>query len=450
MKLVKSLALGSAAALMTMTGAQAADLPGAEPVDYVKVCDVKGSTGFFYIPGTDTCLQVGGFARLEVTSGEILDPRVATTGLSNGLKAKDEVNRTGYRVRARVWFDARTETEYGTVRTFVRLQLQRETGAAGQAARISNGLTGLDADDSLFDQAFVQFAGLTAGVTDSFWDFKPYPTFQNPFISDRTVPVIAYTAKIGDFSASIGLEDATARYRNDTNGFRNTGQEIPDIVANVRVKQGWGEAQISGVAHRINPKSDNGFRVGPPAVTPVGSLAGENSITGDSEWGWGVQAGLKLNLPTANTSDQKGDFIWGQVGYIDGAGLSYVGIGDQNVGSGTTQNIAGFNPVRDYLLVDGKTQKTQAFNANLGVLHYWSPQWRSALQATYIDVNYKKINADWATGAVTGNLIWSPVKKLDIGAELVYIKNLDKAKIGYTGPKDNDAFVGRLRVQRDF
>ena len=65
MKLVKSLALGSAAALMAVTGATAADLPGAEPVDYVKVCDIKGSTGFFYIPGTETCLQIGGFARLR-------------------------------------------------------------------------------------------------------------------------------------------------------------------------------------------------------------------------------------------------------------------------------------------------------------------------------------------------------------------------------------------------
>lgn len=439
MKLVKSLALGSVAAFTTMAGAQAADLPGAEPVDYVKVCDVKGSTGFFYIPGTDTCLQVGGFARLEVTSGEI----VAKTPNRGDL---DIANRTGYRVRARVWFDARTETEYGAVRTFIRLQIQRETGGVGQAARISNGLTGLDADDSLVDQAFVQFAGLTAGITDSFWDFKPYPTFQNPFISDRTVPVLAYTAKMGDISASVSLEDKSARYRSDAQAFRNAGQDIPDIVANVRVKQGWGEAQISGVAHRINPKSNIGLAPGLPALR----LPGENSNTGDSTWGWGVQGGVKINLPTASTSDGKGDFVWAQAGYINGAGLSYVGIGDQNVGSGTTQNIAGFNPQRDFLLVNGNTHKTEATNANLGVLHYWSPQWRSALQGTYIDVNYKKINADWTTGALTGNLIWTPVKKLDIGAEVVYIKNFDKAKVGYTGPKDDDAFVGRLRVQRDF
>lgn len=129
-----------------------------------------------------------------------------------------------------------------------------------------------------------------------------------------------------------------------------------------------------------------------------------------------------------------------------------MGIGDNNIGITNSQNIINnFNPVRDYLLVDGKTRKTQAMNANLGVLHYWSPHWRSTLQGTYIDVNYKRINADWSSGAIAGNIIWSPVKKLDIGAELVYVKNIEKAKAPfYTGTKDDDSFIGRLRVQRDF
>ncbi|RXF73859.1 porin [Hansschlegelia zhihuaiae] len=425
MKLVKSLVLGSAAAFVMTAGAQAADLPGAEPVDYVKVCDIKGSTGFFYIPGTETCLQIGGFARLETTYGEVTND--------------DDANKVGYRVRARVWFDARTDTEYGALRTFIRLQFQRETGAVGTAGSANPQFEG---DDFFYDQAFVQFAGLTAGVTDSFWDFKPYPTFQNPFISDRTVPVLAYTAKFGDASASLSLEDKTYRYRDSTNATPNAGTEAPDIVANIRVKQGWGEAQISGVASYINPKKGYADQVGGIAT----------GVGGDNEWGWGVQGGVKLNLPTANTSDAKGDFIWGQAGYVDGAGLSYVGLGDANVGSGRTQNITAFNPQRDYYL-DGDTQKTKAFNANLGALHYWSPQWRSALQGTYVDVNYRKLNADWSAWSVAGNLIWTPVKKLDIGAELVYVNTDYSNRASFpanASRKDDDAFIGRLRVQRDF
>src|SRR5437764_2349565 len=66
MKVVKSLLLGSAAGLLTVAGAQAADLPTrkAAPVNYVRICDAYGA-GFFYIPGTDTCLKVGGLALFE-------------------------------------------------------------------------------------------------------------------------------------------------------------------------------------------------------------------------------------------------------------------------------------------------------------------------------------------------------------------------------------------------
>ena len=59
---LKSLLFGSAALLAAGTGAQAADLPTAEPVEYVRICDAFG-TGFFYIPGTDTCLRISGRVR---------------------------------------------------------------------------------------------------------------------------------------------------------------------------------------------------------------------------------------------------------------------------------------------------------------------------------------------------------------------------------------------------
>ena len=65
MKMVKSLLLGSAAGLVAIAGAQAADLPvKAKPVEYVKVCSAYGA-GFYYIPGTDICLRVGGYVFIE-------------------------------------------------------------------------------------------------------------------------------------------------------------------------------------------------------------------------------------------------------------------------------------------------------------------------------------------------------------------------------------------------
>ena len=75
MKLVKSLMLGSAAGLIAMSGAQAADLPvKAKAVEYVKVCSLYGA-GFFYIPGTDTCIKLGGYLRVDTTfNGGIYEP----------------------------------------------------------------------------------------------------------------------------------------------------------------------------------------------------------------------------------------------------------------------------------------------------------------------------------------------------------------------------------------
>ena len=61
MKMVKSLILGSAAGLIAMSGAQAADLPvKAKAVEYVRICSLYGA-GFYYIPGTDTCIKLGGY-----------------------------------------------------------------------------------------------------------------------------------------------------------------------------------------------------------------------------------------------------------------------------------------------------------------------------------------------------------------------------------------------------
>src|SRR5919109_3105809 len=65
MKMVKSLLLGSAAGLVAVSGTQAADLPvKAKPVEYVKICTLYGE-GFYYIPGTDICLKVGGYIRAD-------------------------------------------------------------------------------------------------------------------------------------------------------------------------------------------------------------------------------------------------------------------------------------------------------------------------------------------------------------------------------------------------
>ena len=131
---LKSLLLSSAAALVATGGAQAADVmmeEEMEPVEYVRVCDAYGA-GFFYIPGSETCLRFEGFAQYQIGANE------------------DEITK-GYRFRLNV--DARSDTDWGTLRGFGRIQ------ADG----------GPDASDAAFtaDQAIIQLDGFHAGYTES-------------------------------------------------------------------------------------------------------------------------------------------------------------------------------------------------------------------------------------------------------------------------------------------
>src|ERR1700730_3907283 len=118
MKVVKSLVLGSAAALVAVGGAQAADLPmKAKAVEYVRVCSLYGA-GFFYIPGTDTCIKLGGFVRIDTTfNGGIYNQPAWNGDLGQRNRYADYF---ATRSRLALTIDTRTATEYGVVRTFAQ------------------------------------------------------------------------------------------------------------------------------------------------------------------------------------------------------------------------------------------------------------------------------------------------------------------------------------------
>src|SRR5947209_2793712 len=116
MKMVKSLILGSAAGLVAMSGAQAADLPvKAKAVEYVRVCSLYGA-GFFYIPGTDTCIKLGGYLRVDVVAKSNSDNTGNVSGQAGALNRF--TNALTWRSREDLNIDTRTATEYGVVRTF--------------------------------------------------------------------------------------------------------------------------------------------------------------------------------------------------------------------------------------------------------------------------------------------------------------------------------------------
>ena len=208
MKMVKSLLLGSAAGLAAVAGAQAADLPvKAKAVEYVKVCSLYGA-GFFYIPGTDTCLKIGGFVRTEWNhnAGGSFAPTVQRApALSTPARSDTLVNRT----RGLFSFDVRSQTEYGTLRSYIR---------AGWQWTSNTDTIGGSSTAVYLDRAFIQFAGFTFGKTQSFFDVPDIAdmTYQTEYARNNTggsgTPVFAYTAMLGNgVTATLSIEDYSER-----------------------------------------------------------------------------------------------------------------------------------------------------------------------------------------------------------------------------------------------
>ncbi len=144
MKMVKSLLLGSAAGLVAVAGAQAADLPvKAKPVQYVKICTLYGD-GFYYIPGSDTCIRFGGYIRADYNCNGRTPHVLGATGAQDRT-----VSRWTTRHRANLTTDARTQTAYGTLRAYTSINAEVAEGTATLGTH----------------RAFIQWGGFTFGRT---------------------------------------------------------------------------------------------------------------------------------------------------------------------------------------------------------------------------------------------------------------------------------------------
>ncbi len=401
---MKSLLLG-AAGMLAATGVQAADLPVApEPVDYVRVCDAFGA-GFFYIPGTETCLRVSGRVRAEYRVwGDDGHARFGAFG-ARGPRGRGN-DRFTTRARAYLMMDARTNTEFGLLRTYYMVWWTGDTGGG------TGGATTLW-------RAFIQWGGLTAGRTASFFDFYTGDTYESVFdqsLSDTTTNVLAYTAAFGNgFSATVSIEDASRRrytilplFAIGVDGYG--AHWWPDLVANVRVDQGWGSAQLMGALHDV--------RDGIGAVD-------------DSIVGWAVGAGVTFNLPMIGA----GDSISLQATYSDGA-VSYA-----------APSVDGWIPAWDAVRrPGGRLAATEAWSIGGGFTHFWMPGLSTGVTVTYLDVDQFARIADFEEWDVQANLVWRPAAGFQIGVEVEY-QYVDPS---FRRLNDHDDIVGLLRFQRTF
>ncbi len=230
MKLFGSILLSSAVGLALVGGAQAADLPTRKgaPAEYVKICSTFGA-GYFYIPGTGTCLKIGGVVRAEMFyrgGAPVNAINQQAINLAGQTYTRDAIQ---YRAREYFNLDARQTTDYGDLRGYASIRFTNESLPSGPFGGGKNALVpaspvgikvnagsfqGLPNSQVFVDAAFVQWAGLTAGTAHSFFDFYTHNyeiTTSTVGTSDQPLDLVAYTAKFGGFSATASAEDPTTR-----------------------------------------------------------------------------------------------------------------------------------------------------------------------------------------------------------------------------------------------
>jgi hypothetical protein len=499
MKMVKSLLLGSAAGLVAVAGAQAADLPvKAKPVEYVKVCSLYGA-GFWYVPGTDTCLKIGSFVREEIGWNQ---SGTTVTGLQTGggQFTRIDTSQLAMRTRADISVDLRTQTEYGVLRSYLE--------GGFESTSVTGGATSNDI--VWFDRGFIQFAGLTAGRIRSYFDIvSPYEFgyFTQATTGDsntfRGLWGIAYTADFGNgFSASVSFEDGGSSSQGNNAGqsrsrtqkvvnlsmasqfglgsesFDNEGWKFPDVVGALRIDQAWGYAQISAALHDA---TGGYYQTGGTALAAGIQVNGHPS----DAYGFAVSGGFHLN----DVLGLKGDTFGIQATYsVGAAGYATNNIsGAQAYGSG---NQAAFGWVQDGVFTTGSSiELTTVWSINGGFQHFWNPKWRTGVYGGYTEIDYNgsaqtmicpggaggtaapvgtaltgvsNCSPNWSFYQLGTRTQWNPHPDLDIGVDVMWT-HINTAfggtatlaangarPAGVYSISDQDVIAAVFRIQRNF
>ena len=382
----------------------------AKPVEYVKICTLYGA-GFYYIPGTDTCIKIGGYIRVQVDhdggGGGIADgsgPQMA----GQARYTRDLTNDINYRVRGVVTFDARNQTDYGTLRSYIRAGWENTTPAATGGGTTST---------SYWDRAFIQFAGFTVGRAQSMFDMFTYGGAYS-YLNVRTAGdtgasgqnLWAYTVQFGNgVSYTLSFEDPATRKGAGTcdntsaNFFGNTaplqrqrpdrssrtapdqfGFRVPDIITNLRVDQAWGYAGISTAIHDAS-----------------GAYYGRQQRQQRTS-GRQVRLGV-LGLGLLNL--QGGDIIGVNFVYAKGAtGYATNSSWWQFYSNSNSRAMAWAS---DGIFGTGSdVELTEAWSINAGYQHIWGAagtfggKWRTSVYGGYVVVNYN----DRATQLINSRL----------------------------------------------
>lgn len=356
---------GSAQQRETTTTYDESEFPGAVPV-----------------PGTSAALRIGGFVKMNIvqsfsnlgSQNRFIVGTIPTDGITEGdAEAALTVQQS------RLNLELRENTNLGQLRAFV------EGDFAG------------DGDTFRLRHAFGQFRDLMAGKTwSTFMDVYASPEeldFEgiNGRVNVRQ-PQIRWFPQIGeDWNLAIALEDPNP----DVTGGDGVSQ-IPDVVARIRheVLNKW-SVQSSLLLRTLRARWDLDPSKKEDATGWALSVSGRRPFTK-----WGDRDNLMFQL----------NYGKGYGRYVND--LSTVG-GQDAVFDDDTGDLAALPVLSSYL----------AFQ------HWWRDQLRSTFVASFVNIDNKKFQPGDAydrTVRLSGNIIYSPTPRIDVGGELLWGLRRDK------------------------
>lgn len=403
---LKLAVLSGVSALAMSSAASAADLPMvAEPVNYVKACDAFGN-GFFQLPGTDTCMSLGGQVRVQIMSGNLMDN-------------DDDEDATDYSAygRGRIWLDTMTAADFGTIATYAGFYYSWNQDAKGDP-RSDDAYVQLNLNSGV-DMTFGYTSSIYSGFTGYAWMAPGGADW-----SDNGALLAALKVPVGPLTFGVSVEDAS---------YTSGGDKV-NAIGSLEFDQGMFSFKVSGayvdnaeldftlqeaVDRKPTFDDDGEFVNWSPAIA-------EEKLTGEVDAGYAVNANTEIS-PTDTLTIGFGVQYGQRAPSYTGLFLSEYDIEGALKGAtladGTTnadiQNISGFAEGADALFRAGDGTSLGVMG---GVSLDLSEEVSLMVEGSYTqwDASYKAVSVE-GTGTMVGtSLVWRPAAGLGIALTAGY------------------------------